>query len=318
MIGSYYNVCGKLLEAQYKYHLSNFPTWDQLCHAEDYILFKKNISSRISIDETCLSRGEVYTVVTSKSAHGGRGSLIAMIRGTSSEEVVPVLQKISYGKRSCVKEITLDLSPSMKLIARLCFPGAVQVSDRFHVQKLMCEALDDLRRKHRWEVIDQENAEIQLGKETGRKFKPDILRNNDTPRQLMARSRHLLFRHKSKWTRSQQQRTEILFERYPDIEAAYQRYMELIDIYNKNTVKEIAAGKLAHWYNRVEEMGIPHFKTVIETMQNNYLSVLNYFEKRSTNAAAESFNAKIKAFRAQFRGIRDMQFFMFRIAKIYA
>lgn len=241
-----------------------------------------------------------------------------MIKGTAAETVVPILQKISYGKRSRVKEITLDLSPSMKLIARLCFPGAVQVSDRFHVQKLMCEAIDDIRRKHRWEVIDQENAEMQLAKQTGHKYKPEVLRNKDTPRQLMAKSRYLLFKHKSKWTSQQRQRAELLFERYPDIETAYERYLELVEIYNKNTVKEVAAGKLAHWYNRVEKMGMPNFRTVIETMQNNYLSVLNYFEKRSTNASAESFNAKIKAFRTQFRGGRDMAFFMFRLSKIYA
>lgn len=87
----------------------------------------------------------------------------------------------------------------------------------------------------------------------GKKYKPDVLRNKDNLRQLMARSRNLLFKHKSKWTK-QQDRAEILFERYPDIEMAYDRYLELIEIYNKNTVKEVAAGKLAHWYGRVEKM----------------------------------------------------------------
>ncbi|WP_245676510.1 transposase [Crocinitomix algicola] len=46
--------------------------------------------------------------------------------------------------------------------------------------------------------------------------------------------------------------------------------------------------------------------------------MLNYFEHRSTNAAAESFNAKIKAFRAQFRGVKNVAFFLFRLTKIYA
>ncbi len=41
-------------------------------------------------------------------------------------------------------------------------------------------------------------------------------------------------------------------------------------------------------------------------------------ERRATNAAAESFNAKIKAFRAQFRGVRDKAFFLYRLAKLYA
>ncbi|MDO6738071.1 transposase [Wenyingzhuangia sp. 2_MG-2023] len=39
---------------------------------------------------------------------------------------------------------------------------------------------------------------------------------------------------------------------------------------------------------------------------------------RSTNAAAESFNAKIKAFRAQFRGVRNLEFFLFRLTNIFA
>ncbi|WP_429417504.1 transposase [Roseimarinus sediminis] len=39
---------------------------------------------------------------------------------------------------------------------------------------------------------------------------------------------------------------------------------------------------------------------------------------RSTNASAESFNAKIKAFRSQFRGVRNIPFFLYRLAKIYA
>ena len=51
---------------------------------------------------------------------------------------------------------------------------------------------------------------------------------------------------------------------------------------------------------------------------NNCQTILNYFDNRSTNASAESFNAKVKAFRAQFRGVRDIPFFIFRLAKIFA
>jgi len=51
---------------------------------------------------------------------------------------------------------------------------------------------------------------------------------------------------------------------------------------------------------------------------NNYITILNYFNNKSTNASAESFNSKIKAFRTQFRGVTDIKFFLFRVAKIYA
>ncbi|WP_363321657.1 transposase [Plebeiibacterium sediminum] len=46
--------------------------------------------------------------------------------------------------------------------------------------------------------------------------------------------------------------------------------------------------------------------------------MINYFNNRSTNAAAESFNAKIKEFRRQFRGVSDVKFFLFRLTKIFA
>ncbi len=47
-------------------------------------------------------------------------------------------------------------------------------------------------------------------------------------------------------------------------------------------------------------------------------SICNYFENRYTNASAESFNAKVKAFRSQLRGLTDIPFFIFRLAKLFA
>ena len=36
-------------------------------------------------------------------------------------------------------------------------------------------------------------------------------------------------------------------------------------------------------------------------------NILNYFDNRSTNASTESFNVKIKDFKAQFRGTRNIE-----------
>ncbi|TDE04458.1 transposase [Flavobacterium hiemivividum] len=54
------------------------------------------------------------------------------------------------------------------------------------------------------------------------------------------------------------------------------------------------------------------FGTISGTISNDYQTILNYFDNRSANASAESFNAKIKAFRTQFRGVRKIEFFLFR------
>ncbi|MEE0977830.1 MAG: transposase [Muribaculaceae bacterium] len=50
--------------------------------------------------------------------------------------------------------------------------------------------------------------------------------------------------------------------------------------------------------------------------ENHNTSIINYFEQRFTNASAESFNANIKAFRTQFRGVGDVKFFMYRLSKL--
>lgn len=50
----------------------------------------------------------------------------------------------------------------------------------------------------------------------------------------------------------------------------------------------------------------------------DYDEILNFYNKCSSNAMAESFNAKIKLFRANLRGVVDKKFFLFRVAKLFA
>jgi transposase len=89
-------------------------------------------------------------------------------------------------------------------------------------------------------------------------------------------------------------------------------------IYHTVKDKGVAYLKLARWYDQVEKAGFKSFNTVSRTIQSHYQTILNFFERRSTNAAAESFNAKIKAFRSQFRGVKNVSFFLYRLSKIYA
>ncbi|MBO5703024.1 MAG: transposase, partial [Bacteroidaceae bacterium] len=75
---------------------------------------------------------------------------------------------------------------------------------------------------------------------------------------------------------------------------------------------------LARWYNKVEAIGDNDFSKVIETFENHNATIINYFQNRLTNASSESFNAKIKALRTQFRGVGDICFFMYRLATLYS
>ncbi len=306
------------MEEQYRDHLSDFHTWDQLSHANDWILYEKNIGPYLSIDETALSQGELYTVVTNKEAKGKKGALVAMVKGTNSDVVRAVLAKIPLRDRNKVKEITLDMAATMEKIVKYSFPKASMVTDRFHVQKLAYEAVQEMRIQYRWDAIEQENKEIELSKETKQKYIPEILENGDSLKQLLARSRYLLFKSESSWTPSQVARAEILFLRYPSLKIAYDLGQQLGRIFHVTKDKGVAFTRLAKWYDKVEKSGFKSFNTVARSIQAHYLTILNYFNNRSTNASAESFNAKIKAFRSAFRGVRNVSFFLFRLANIYA
>lgn len=128
----------------------------------------------------------------------------------------------------------------MELICKRCFPQATRVTDRFHVQKLATEALQEMRIKHRWEAIDAENEAIERSKKTGTPFQPEVLYNGDTIKQLLARSRYVLYKKPSDWTNSQKDRAELLFERFPNLKTAYGLSFGLSQIFENTTDKIFA------------------------------------------------------------------------------
>lgn len=317
-ISEFYGLNGDQYERQYRDHLSGYRKWDQLSHATEWVLFEKNIGSYVGIDEVALSRGELYTILINKEAKGRQESIITIIKGTDVKTVCHVLLKMSRRRRFQIREITLDMAPNMELIARTCFAAAKRVTDRFHVQKLAFDAVQEMRIKARWKALDRESIDMVVAKAKGERYTAPTFENGDSLKQLLALSRYLLFKKESLWTNSQKQRAEILFTEDPNIRKAYYLSMRLGLIYHQAKTKEVALTRLAKWYDQVDKSGFLSFGTIGRTIQKHYLNIINFFDRRSTNAASESFNTKIKAFRSQFRGVTDKAFFLFRLTKLYA
>ena len=321
---------GQTLRKQYKDKISDYRGWEQSDHAEEYMLFPGNFGKDMSLDETCLSNGEVYTILTNKAAHGGKGALAAMVRGVASDTVSAILKAVPREIRRKVATVTTDLSSAMMLTVRTVFPKAMLINDRFHVQQLVTDAIDQMRIGFRWQVLAEENkaikehrakrkaAHTRAEKDLIGEWEPQRMENGETKPQIMARSRHIILMHKTKWNAQQQARAAILFRMFPKLEDAYNIYLELVDIFNKKSKPAEARLNLARWYNKVETFGDDGFSKVIETFENHNATIINYFQNRLTNASAESFNAKIKAFRTQFRGVGDIRFFMYRLATLYS
>lgn len=99
-----YGVNGKQLLSHYRQHLSEFTRWDQRSHAQKWLLYPQNLGTHLSIDKTSLSHGELYTILTNKSAKGCKGSIVAIVAGTKAGEVIKVLHKIPECQCKKVKD----------------------------------------------------------------------------------------------------------------------------------------------------------------------------------------------------------------------
>ena len=177
----YHHVDGEQLGRQYKEHLSDFTDWQAKPHAQEWLVFPENIGEYLSIDETSVSRGELYTIVTNKAAHGGKGTIVAIVSGTESSKVIEALERIPAELRNKVKEVTLDMSDSMRRIVRSCFPKASRVIDRFHVQNLAYDAIQEMRIAHRWDAINEETDAMEEAKPSTIHRRDMLLRRKQCP-----------------------------------------------------------------------------------------------------------------------------------------
>lgn len=303
----------------YRDHLSDFPTWKEKDHAAKWLIFPQNIGADLSIDEVTVTSGELYTILTNKAYHGRKGCLVAIVEGTKSNIVSEVVCKIPEELRKRVKTVTRDLSESMQLIVTTCFPKAIQIDDRFHVQKLVTDALQEIRIEQRKEAIKEHNKKVKEARERKGNYWAPRFENGDTRKELLARSRHLLYKPSGKWSKSQKERAKILFREYPQLKDAYILTMRFRGIYEHAKSVDDGLMRMQLWYRSVELSleKYPSFETPLQTIRLNEDTIANYFDRRLTNASAESFNAKVKNFRALQRGVSDITFFMYRLSKLY-
>ncbi len=242
---------------------------------------------------------------------------MACVKGIKSESIIKAIERIPLEQRKQVKEVTLDMANNMNLTAKICFPNAKIVTDRFHVVKLVTEALQHVRVQYRWKTIEEENKAIEIAKKESKKYKPIILSNGDTKKQLLARSRYIIAKKPNDWTPNQKQRAELLFNLYPNIEQAYKHTLEFRSIYEEKC-KIKAKERFENWFEDTQQLKFKNFNTAMNSIKHHFNNILNFFDNRSTNANAESFNSKIKLFRANLRGVRDVPFFLFRMEKLFA
>ena len=151
-------------------------------------------------------------------------------------------------------------------------------------------------------------------------FRSEKFANEETLKQLLHRSRGLLFKRKTEWTDDQKERAEILFKQFPEIEEAYKYclrirkwYEPIRPRYNDRKYK-IKEADLMLITKEGMESEVEEIRNIANFLRSNSTPILRYFYRRESNAKAEALNQNLQRFISVNYGARNTDFFLYRIA----
>lgn len=295
------------------------------------ILEVRNMGENMAIDEKHINN-DFYTVLT--NADTGKIALLAQTM--DKKELVELISKFG-DVRMKVKSISRDLSPTYDWVCRESFWNASQIADKFHVVRFVLDQLQQVRIYLRQQELSnvrekqaahdkyeykKRNKAKQLGvKYKIQKYKHNhlVMSNGETLLELLARSRYLLFKMPFQWTESQKKRAKALFSYCPELEQVVEVVTELRRWYRRSNIgksRKILLKKLNQWYSLNRNHNLTEVSNIKAFVKRHEGVILNFFTEGRSNAIAEAVNSKIQRFINTNFGIRDLDFFLFRL-KIY-
>jgi transposase len=265
----------------------------------------ENMGTHMTIDEKQIGK-KMYTIMT--NAQTGKIALLAQTM--KPEELKQAIENYLGGQTSAVASVSCDMSPSYKKLCRDAFPNTQLVIDKFHVIKHLMDALQQVRKQLKTNCIIEQP--IKNASQSNMQW---------TIVEMLERSRYILFKMQDEWEADEREIMGILFQKYPVLEQAWQLTQRLRIWYNgKNVGKSLERleRELYNWCDDVAFSKLPAFKAVKKMIEKHHDDILNYFKEGQTNAKAENMNGKIQRFLANNFGIRDRDFFLYRLAGYFA
>lgn len=270
----------------------------------------ENFGTHMTIDEKQIGK-KMYSIMT--NAKTGKIALLAQTM--KPEELKQAMENYLSEKLSDVRSVSCDMSPSYKKFAKDIFPNTQLVVDKFHVIKHLMDALQQVRKQIKTQCINNEKT---LAKQTT--DNPDSEKTwSDI--ELLERSRYILCKMQPDWEEDEKEMMEHLFNSYPLLQTAYELTQQLRRWYNgRNVGKNLRTleMELYIWCDKVSQSRISAFRGVRKMIEKHQDDILNYFKEGQTNAKAENMNGKIQRFLANNYGIKDRDFFLFRVAGYFS
>jgi transposase len=183
--------------------------------------------------------------------------------------------------------VVMDLAKYYHTFAAEVFPDAIRIADRFHVNRYILDALQQIRRR--------------VSKEQPKNYR--LLKSN---KSLLSRRSDTLSQHE-----------EILVQQLlslsPDLRAVYELKEELITWYDCSSNIEQARCVYKRWLLKARGLSIPELDEALITFENWEEEITNYHRHHFTNAAVEGRNNKIKALQRRCYFTRNRHYYLLRI-----
>jgi len=275
------------------------------------VLKPDNFGAEMSIDEKMLDE-DFFTVMTNRDT----GKIALLAQTIRADELIKLIEKIPQ-VQNIPKNITCDLSPTYEKFCNAVFPQAIQIADKFHVIRSALEALQAVRIRFKQNYLASLPKDKKERKEAEEKSR---LINGETPCEMLSRSRYLLFKYPEEWTIKQQKRANILFENYPEIKKSYYNILSFRNLLDKKNINRLhdMSKRWNEWFFQVDDDNISEITSFAASVESNEEKIKNYLLTGKTNAAAENMNSRLQRFITANYGTRDIDFFLFRIAKYFS
>jgi len=228
---------------------------------------------RIGIDETSARKGHDYITLF---VDMDKKSVVHIEEGRGAETIKGFAAELEAkgAKAEQIKEVSSDLSPAFISGIAKYLPAASLTFDRFHVMKIINEAVDKTRKWEKSEPALKNMRYILLKNRSNLNLK-DMKKLAD----LELNSMHL----KTVKAHQMRENFQLIFEAQS---------------------KKVFIRLLRKWCVTAEKSGIFNMEKAAKTIRKHWLGIANWHETRLTNGILEGFNSLIQAAKAKARGYR--------------
>jgi transposase len=254
--------------------------WRVIGHYVEEALSQQDLSSvtSIGIDETACTRGHKYVSLVvnlddSKVIHISKGKDASVVSSFKEDF------SVHKGNPENVQQFCCDMSPAFIKGIEENFPSASITFDKFHVMKIMNEAVDAVRREE--QAINQ----------------------------VLRKTRFIWLKNPNNLTERQQKELGSLKDMNLKTVRAYNIKMSLAGFWN-NWNSDIAGTYLKRWYFWATHSKLKPIVKAAKTMKRHWDGIMNYIDSRISNGVLEGINSIVQSLKASARGYRNISNFM--------